>query len=159
MKDPRLVLGIDGGGLTGAALWGVDGPVWHTQGAPWDVAHAIACRRNLPHVSLVVLEGIFVSPKSVSGALATAHKAGLVQGALAFTGIPRAVLSDPWRPPATEWRKALGWQRMSSPVAKNHARAHAGVVTGQPDWFRTKRSSNEAEAICMAEAGWCRLVG
>lgn len=159
-SDTRLALGIDGGSIPGAALWGFNGYVWSTQGPLEDVLYRLVTHKRLGDVGAFAIEAVYVprDPAKIGGALSTADNAGTVRGALLFSPLPRHVWRQLWRPTSAEWRAHHGFRRKTA-EAKEDALAHARAVTGEAGWFRSESRSHEAEAIAIAEAAYHRMLG
>lgn len=161
-RQGAVVAGFDPGATTGFAVWGDDGLLFSGQGEPgFALVEAVPFLRS-SSVGLVAVEGAFVG-KGAHASLASADAGGFVKGVLWASGVrPPEV----WEPKAATWRKELGWsiwteigeghrRRKKREDYEEDARAFAAGVVGRRF---SKDRTHEAEAICIASAGWERWL-
>jgi len=157
------VVAFDPGVTTGFAAWGEDGLITSGQGPIRDVLRTWApwMKRNRP--AQISIEGAFLG-KGARASLHVADSGGFIQGWLACAGLDQGVI----RPMPSSWRKVIG----IAPTKEGPGLTKAGRprrIQRQRDELETDalafasthadlrfdaRRIHEAEAVCMASAGW-----
>jgi hypothetical protein len=156
-----IVIAYDPGKVTGFAAWGPEGLVVSGQGDAETVLLETLPLLRVSPVVYAVIEKAFLG-KGTAASLATADAGGFLAGALWASGVRCPV----WRPIASQWRAELGFEpwmdlpkegrrRKKRDDFEEDARAFAA---GHTDRGFTKSRTHEAEAICMASAGWEKWI-
>lgn len=157
-RTNAIVVAFDPGAITGFAVWAEEGLLFSGQGEPDQVLLEIVPFLKSSPVGLITVETAFLG-KGAHASLKTATSVGFVKGALWASGVRAEV----WEPRAATWRAELGFatwtedgsRRKKRDDFEEDARAFAAAHLGRKI---AKSRTHEAEAICMASAGWERWL-
>lgn len=163
----RIAIGIDQGGMTGIAAYGDNGFEYAHQDeerpALLDLFVTLqSYRRAGVEIVGVAVEAPYVGANARSS-ISVAESGGRAMAMLWVCGIDE----KPWRPGATEWRKALGFQlreegiengkRFNRPRKRDQLEADARkMAEGISGTKYNKAHTHEAEALLIAKATWMR---
>ena len=145
----------------GFAVWGEEGLLFSGQAEPFVALVDVVPFLRRSSVALVAVETAFVG-KGAHASLSSAAAGGFVLGALWASSVRPPEI---WEPKASAWRKDLGFstwleepkgrRRKKREDYEEDARSFAGAVVGRRF---SRAQTHEAEAICMASAGWERWI-
>lgn len=163
----NIIVAFDPGVTTGFAAWGEDGLITSSQGSiigtlrtwtPW-------LKKNRP--AMIAVEAAFVGVNARSS-LMVADSGGFIEGWLSCAGLA----SEVTRPMPAHWRKVIGiaptkegegFTKAGKPrrVKRLRPELEADAIAfanAHSDRRLTAGTVHEAEAICIASAGWEQWV-